>query len=124
MKFCSTETCHLFFATLANPTRLAILEVLGDGPHNVAEISEALKQEQSMVSHNLKPLEECAFVFSERRGRERIYRLNKQIIEPLFDLFVYHESKYCPSGRVCLTAKGIVREKKKEAAKELYVNHE
>jgi DNA-binding transcriptional ArsR family regulator len=124
MKFCSTETCHLFFATLANPTRLAILEVLGDEPHNVAEISEALKQEQSMVSHNLKPLEECAFVFSERRGRERIYRLNKEIIEPLFDLFAFHESKYCPSGRVCLTGKGITKQKKQEASRELYINHE
>jgi hypothetical protein len=50
--------------------------------------------------------------------------LNNQIIEPLFSLFAFHESKYCPSGRVCLTAKGIVKQKKKEAAKELYVNHE
>jgi DNA-binding transcriptional ArsR family regulator len=124
MKPCSTEACHLFFATLANPTRLAILEVLADGPRNVADISEALGQEQSMISHNLKPLEECAFVFSERKGRERIYRLNNQIIEPLFSLFAFHESKYCPSGRVCLTAKGIVTQKKKEAAKDLYVNHE
>jgi DNA-binding transcriptional ArsR family regulator len=124
MKLCSTETCHLFFSTLANPTRLAILEILADGSKNVAQISEALQQEQSMVSHNLKPLEECAFVFSEKRGRKRIYSVNKEIIKPLFDLFAFHESKYCPNGRACLTAKGIRLQKKKEAEKELYVAHE
>src|SRR3990170_6911758 len=124
MKFCSTEACHLFFATLANPTRLAILEALADNKKNVAEIAEALNQEQSMISHNLKPLEECAFVFSEKKGRERIYSVNKEIIEPLFDLFTFHESKYCPNGRVCLTQKGLEWQKKNEAEKDLYINHE
>src|SRR3989337_2318510 len=120
MKFCSTEACHLFFATLANPTRLAILEALADGEKNVAEIGATLQQEQSMISHNLKALEKCAFVFSEKKGREHVYRLNKGIIEPLFDLFAFHERKYCPSGRVCLTMKGILSQKKKEPEKDLY----
>ena len=124
MKFCSTEACHLFFATLANPTRLAILEALSNGHKNVAEIAESLQQEQSMISHNLKALEDCAFVFLEKKGREHVYRLNKGIIEPLFELFAFHERKYCPSGRVCLTMKGILRQKKKEAGKEIYINHE
>jgi DNA-binding transcriptional ArsR family regulator len=124
MKICSTEACHVFFSTLANPTRLAILEILADGPKNVTEISEALNQEQSMISHNLKPLQACAFVFQEKKGRESIYSVNKEIIEPLFDLFTFHESKYCPNGRVCLTRNGLERQKKNEAKKELYINHE
>jgi DNA-binding transcriptional ArsR family regulator len=124
MKLCSTEVCHLFFSTLANPTRLAILEILADSPKSVAQISEALQQEQSMVSHNLKPLEECAFIFPEKKGRERIYSVNKEIIEPLFDLFAFHERKYCPNARACLTAKAIRQQKKKEAEKELYIAHE
>ena len=124
VKICPTETCHLFFSTLANPTRLAILEILSDGPKNVAEISEALMQEQSMISHNLKPLEACAFVFSEKKGREHVYSLNKEIIEPLFKLFAFHDSKYCPSGRACLTRKNFARHKKEEASKGLYIAHE
>jgi len=40
----------MFFSTLANPLRLAILELLRDGPKNVTQIAEALKQEQSMIS--------------------------------------------------------------------------
>jgi len=75
-----SETCRQFFSTLANPTRLAILELLRDGPKNVTEISETLNQEQSMISHNLKPLERCRFVFSERRKKERFYSLNKETI--------------------------------------------
>ena len=35
-----SETCYLFFSTLANPTRLAILELLRNGPRNVTEITE------------------------------------------------------------------------------------
>jgi DNA-binding transcriptional ArsR family regulator len=77
-----------------------------------------------MVSHNLKPLEDCAFVFSERRGKERVYRVNKEVIEPLFELFAFHTSKYCPNGRICLTTNGYSQHKKKEAEKELYINHE
>ncbi len=123
-KICTTDACHMFFASLANPTRLAILETLMDSPKNVAQIAHALQQEQSMISHNLKPLMECAFVFSERKGKERIYSVNREIIEPLFHLFAFHENKYCPNGQICLTRKGIKLEKKKEAQRELYVNHE
>jgi len=124
MKICSTETCHLFFSALANPTRLAILETLTEGPKNVAEISETLRQEQSMISHNLKPLEECALVFSEKKGRKHLYSANKEIVEPLFELVVFHDKKYCPTGRVCLTRKGITQQKKKEASRELYIKHQ
>jgi len=118
------DTCHKFFSTLANPTRLAILETLLDGPKNVAELSEALNHEQSMISHNLKPLVECVFVFSERQGKTRVYRVNREIIDPLFELFAFHASKYCPNGRICLTANNFARFKKKEAEKELYISHE
>ena len=60
MKRGLSETCYMFFSTLSNPTRLGILELLNNGPKNVTEISEALNQNQSMISHNLKPLERCS----------------------------------------------------------------
>jgi DNA-binding transcriptional ArsR family regulator len=46
-----SETCYRFFATLANPTRLAALENLMDKPMNVTQLAECLGQEQSMISH-------------------------------------------------------------------------
>jgi DNA-binding transcriptional ArsR family regulator len=96
-----TETCHLFFSTLANPTRLAILELLREDSRNVSELSEALGQEQSMISHNLKPLTRCRFILAERRGKERRYSLNRETMEPLFKIINGHAEKYCPTKGRC-----------------------
>ena len=124
MKRGLSETCYMFFKVLANPTRLAILEVLRDKPRSVTEIARSLKQEQSMISHNLTPLEKCRFVFSERKEKQRIYSLNKETVEPLFRLFDYHAQKYCPTRGKCLTEKGLREMRKKEASSQLHVTHE
>jgi len=121
MKQNLSETCHQFFSTLANPTRLAILELLRDGPKNVTEISEALNQEQSMISHNIKPLVRCRFVFPERRKKERFYSLNKETMEQLFKIFDYHAEKYCPTRGKCLTDNGLQKQKKQDASNSLYL---
>ncbi|MCK4478412.1 ArsR family transcriptional regulator [Candidatus Bathyarchaeota archaeon] len=122
MKHDLSETCHLFFSTLSNPTRLAILELLRKRPKNVTEIAEALNQEQSMISHNLRPLERCKFVFSEKRKRERIYALNKETMEPIFKIFSHHAKKYCPTRGECLTTRHLKERKKREAASPLYLS--
>jgi len=82
---------------------LAILELLRDGPRNVTQISEALDQDQSMISHNLKPLVRCSFVSVEKRWREHVYSINEETLEAIFRIFDNHAEKYCPEGRECLT---------------------
>jgi len=124
MKRDLSETCHLFFSTLANPTRLAILELLRDGSRNVTTIAEELKLEQSLVSHNLKQLERCKFVFAERKIKERFYTLNKETMEPVFKTFDFHAKKYCPTKGRCLTKKGLREHRKKNASNRAYVTHE
>lgn len=124
MKHSLNETCHQFFSTLANSTRLAILEFLRNGPKNVTEIAEALNQEQSMISHNLKPLERCRFVFSERRKKEHLYSLNKETMEPIFEIFTYHSKKYCPTRGKCLGGKALRELRKKDASTPSYVTHQ
>ncbi|MFX0169944.1 MAG: ArsR/SmtB family transcription factor [Candidatus Hodarchaeota archaeon] len=101
MKTELSQSCHLFFSTLGNPTRLAILEFLREGPSNVTQIIQSLGQEQSMVSHNLRPLVQCGFVFVERQGKERIYTLNSETMEPLFKIIDNHIQHYCPKGGSC-----------------------
>ena len=123
MKRGLSETCYVFFKVLANPTRLAILEVLREEPRSVTEIAKTLKQEQSMISHNLEPLEKCRFVFSERKEKQRVYSLNKETAEPLFKLFDYHVQKYCPTRGTCLTEKGLRQLRKREASSQLHVTH-
>jgi DNA-binding transcriptional ArsR family regulator len=95
MKGRLNESCNVFFTTLSNPTRLAILELLRQGPMSVAEITSCLSQEQSMISHNLKPLVRCGFVFVKRRWKERIYSLNLETMEPLFKFVADHFNRHC-----------------------------
>lgn len=97
-----SETCHLFFSTLSNPTRLAILELLREEPKNVTEISSILNQEQSMISHNLRPLVRCGFVSVERKWKERVYSINKETMSSLFQIINNHVEKYCPRKGKCL----------------------
>jgi DNA-binding transcriptional ArsR family regulator len=123
MKRTLSETCYVFFKVLANPTRLAILEVLRNKPRSVTEIAESVKQEQSMISHNLITLERCRFVFSERKKKQRFYSLNKETVEPLFKLFAYHSQKYCPTRGKCLTENSLRELRKKAASGQLHVTH-
>jgi DNA-binding transcriptional ArsR family regulator len=98
MKYGLSDACYLFFSTLANPTRLGILELLRKSPKNVTQIAEHLNQEQSMISHNLKSLTRCRFVFVKRKGKKRIYSLNRETLEPMYEIIDNHTKKYCPSG--------------------------
>jgi len=97
-----SETCNRFFSILGNPTRLAALEALMEGPKNVTQIAETLDQEQSMISHNLRPLVQCRFVHVERRGKERVYSVNHETIDPLFKIVEDHAVNFCPTGGKCL----------------------
>ena len=85
----------LFFATLANKTRFKIVHILLNGPRSVTEIQQELQCDQSMISHNLKRLEQCSFVSVQRKGKQRIYSLNKETIDPLLKLMDRHVKKFC-----------------------------
>ena len=102
MKTGLSETCYRFFSNLANPTRLAALEALMERPMNVTQIAETLGQEQSMVSHNLRPLVDCRFVYVERRGKERVYSVNVETMDALFKIVESHAKRFCPTGGRCL----------------------
>ena len=101
---------------------MAILELLRKEPRNVTEIAQVLSQEQSMISHNLRPLERCGFVFLDKREKGHFYSINKETMEPLFKVFARHASKYCDAKGKCLTAKILKKRGKEEAAKSLYLS--
>ena len=101
MKKGLSETCYRFFVNLANPTRLAVLEQLMKQSMSVNDLAEALGQEQSMVSHNLKPLLECNFVYTQRDGKKRIYSVNKETVGSLFKTVETHAEKFCLTGGKC-----------------------
>ena len=102
MKKGLSENCYKFFVNLSNPTRLAALEKLMERPMSVNELADSLGQEQSMVSHNLKPLLDCNFVYMVRDGKKRIYSVNQETIGALFKAVKNHANKFCPTGGKCL----------------------
>ena len=101
MKRGLSDICYGFFSTLANPTRLAILEKLRDKQMSVTDIADVLGQEQSMVSHNLHTLERCNLISSERRGKEKMYSVNKETVEGIFRVVENHSEKHCPFHGAC-----------------------
>jgi ArsR family transcriptional regulator len=96
-----TDVCYGFFSTLANPARLAILEQLFDRSMNVTQLAKKLEQEQSMISHNLRLLANCHFVSVQRKGKQRIYSVNKETVGSLFEIVEKHARKYCGNQTSC-----------------------
>jgi len=71
-------------------------------PMSVNQLAEALGQEQSMVSHNLKPLLQCNLITIQKQGKQHIYTVNTETLAPIFAAIENHAKKYCPSGGKCL----------------------
>ena len=105
MKRGLTDICYGFFSTLANPTRLAILEKLRTTPMNVTDLADALGQEHSMISHNLKTLERCNLISFERNGKEKIYAVNKETVEGILKVVENHAENHCPFHGACSESK-------------------
>lgn len=71
----ATHLCAERLKLLADPTRLAILQLLRSGPRQVGEINAEIAVEQSLLSHHLRKLREARLVFAERVGKAVRYRL-------------------------------------------------
>ncbi len=119
----SNEAYYLFFSTLANRTRLAIIDVLSEGPKNISDISEALEQDENTILSNLRQLEHCALLFSEGSKKDKLYSLNMEAVAPLSELLAFHTSKYCPDLKKCISQEKLKEYMKKEAAKETFIEH-
>ena len=86
---------RLFFGTLTSRIRLDIINCLRKGPKTVSDLQEENDLEQTVVSHNLRRLERCGFVRSEKEGKFRVYSLNKKTIENLMKIIDAHMAEYC-----------------------------
>ncbi len=67
--------CATKLAVLADPTRLAVLEVLLAGPANVKRINESVRIAQNLLSHHLRVLREAGLVTARRDGKGILYTL-------------------------------------------------
>lgn len=63
-------------AALADPTRRAIFEQLGDGPRSVGALARGLPISRPAVSQHLRQLKEAGLVTDHADGTRRIYRID------------------------------------------------
>lgn len=74
------------FRGFSDRSRLAILEVLRDGPLPVGEIARATGLTQPNVSNHLRCLGECGLVLAEQKGRFVHYRLGDERVARMLHL--------------------------------------
>lgn len=76
--------------SLADPTRLALVDVLSRGSFNVSELCFALELGQSTVSRHLRILLDASVVALRKEGREAYYRLETEPVPPLLTETLRH----------------------------------
>lgn len=102
------------FQTLADPTRLQIVEALRDGERSVNDIVDLVSIDQSGVSRHLRILGEAGFVDVRPEGARRFYSLRPA---PFRELDAWIE-RYRSHWEARLDRLGAALEAKKKKQKE------
>lgn len=64
------------WATLADPTRRTIFELIVERPCSVGELARDLPVSRPAVSQHLKVLKDAGLVIDVRAGKQRIYQID------------------------------------------------
>ena len=78
-----TKGVESVFEIIAEPSRRAILSLLGSSQQSVGEIERQLRMSQPAVSKHLRVLRDAGFVESTVDAQRRLYRLKPQPFEEL-----------------------------------------
>ena len=76
---------QIVFQTLADPTRLRIVEALAGGERAVGDLVRAVDIDQSGVSRHLRILGEAGFVAMRPDGAKRLYSLRPEPFRAMDD---------------------------------------
>jgi DNA-binding transcriptional ArsR family regulator len=74
------------FQALAHPTRIAIMELLGEGELSAGALIEKLGMEQANVSQHLAVLRSKQLVLSRRAGNQVFYSVRDPLITEVLAL--------------------------------------
>ena len=81
----ASESLDLTFATLADPTRRAILARLASGEASVKELAEPFEMTQPAISKHLKVLERAGLISRGRDAQRRPCRLEAKPLAEVAD---------------------------------------
>ena len=95
------EPASELLRALTASIRLALVDLLADGPRCVHELVDALGVPQPLVSQHLKVLRSADLVATSKRGREVVYRLVDEHVSHVVRDTVAHaaESREGPAPR-------------------------
>jgi DNA-binding transcriptional ArsR family regulator len=77
----STYLPEATFHALADPTRLAVLELLRHQPQSAGQIASAFSISRPAISKHLRQLHKARLVLPTRRGRHRFFALNTEPLQ-------------------------------------------
>ncbi len=80
-----TPTTSDAFNAVAEASRRALLDALGDGEATVGELVDRLGLSQPQVSKHLGVLREVGLVLVRADGKKRWYRVNGPALRPIHD---------------------------------------
>ncbi len=75
-----------FLKLVGNPIRFQILKMLKDRELCVCLISQALEQDQTLISHHLRTLKELNLVVEKREGKLKFYKTNTKEIKKYLEM--------------------------------------
>jgi DNA-binding transcriptional ArsR family regulator len=87
----STALQQEVFRALSDPTRRAMLRMLGDGERAAGELGTPFDITPSAVSQHLAVLRQAGLVEERREGRSRVYTLRPGPLREAVDWFSWFE---------------------------------
>ncbi|WP_344921701.1 metalloregulator ArsR/SmtB family transcription factor [Streptosporangium oxazolinicum] len=96
------------FLALADPTRRAILQRLGEGEARVTTLAEPFSISLNSVSKHLQALEGAGLVIRRRSGREHLLSLSPEALDRAAE-WIAHTQSFWSSGMEAMDALLSVR---------------
>jgi DNA-binding transcriptional ArsR family regulator len=81
------------FRAIADPTRRRIMDLLRGREATPADLNQTLRIAGGVLTFHLRALLQAGVVSQRRRGRQRMYRLNAQVLSPVAQWMRSHESR-------------------------------
>ena len=78
------------FKVFGDSTRLRIMVLISDSELSVSDIAEALKMEQSTISHQLRVLRQNKLVRVRRDGKQMYYALDDDHVKKIIEMGMDH----------------------------------